>query len=181
MKKVMVLAAAAFIAGVASAAQVSWSFTGVTADPVATAYNAYTAYLCDASVVSATDLAAALAGGDFSKLDTAGLVQATSGTAQQGTTAYAKISATYKGGDYAAGNSYTFYTLVLNAEGDAATYFTISADKTGVSPSSGALQMSFANVSSTAQTAWTAVAPEPTSGLLMLVGLGALALRRRRA
>ena len=181
MKKVMVLAAAAFIAGVASAAQVSWSFTGVTADPNGTAYNAYTAYLCDASVVSAADLASALAGGDFSKLGTAGLVQATSGTVQQGTTENAKISATYKGGDYAAGSSHTFYTLVLNAEGDAASYFTISADKTGTAPSSGFLNMSFTNVSTGAQTAWTAVAPEPTSGLLMLVGLGALALRRKRA
>ena len=181
MKKIMVLAAAAIIAGVASAAQVQWSFTGVTADPVGTAYNAYTAYLCDASVMSAADLGAALAGGDFSKLETAGLVQATAGTVQQGTTANAKIAATYKGGDYTAGNSYTFYTLVLNGEGDAATYFTISADATKTAPSSGYLLMSFANLSTGAQTAWTAVAPEPTSGLLMLVGLGALALRRRRA
>jgi len=30
-------------------------------------------------------------------------------------------------------------------------------------------------------TAWTKAVPEPTSGLLMLVGLGALALRRKRA
>ena len=181
MKKVIILAAAAFIAGVASAAQVQWSFTGVTADPNGTAYNAYTAYLCDASVVSAADLTAALAGGDFSKLGTAGFVQATSGTVQQGTTANAKIAATYKGGDYTAGASHTFYTLVLNAEGADATYFTISADKTGVVPNAGALAMSFTNVSVGAQTAWTAVAPEPTSGLLMLVGFGALALRRRRA
>ena len=181
MKKIMVPAAAAFIAGVASAAQVSWSFTGVTADPVGTAYNAYTAYLCDASVMSAADLGAALAGGDFSKLGTAGLVQATAGTVQQGTTANAKIAAAYKGGDYAAGSSHTFYTLVLNAEGDAASYFTISADKTGTAPSSGFLNMSFTNVSAGAQTAWTAVAPEPTSGLLMLVGLAGLALRRRCA
>lgn len=28
---------------------------------------------------------------------------------------------------------------------------------------------------------WTSIAPEPTSGLLMLLGMGALALRRRRA
>ena len=34
---------------------------------------------------------------------------------------------------------------------------------------------------SSAAGAWTAVAPEPTSGLLMLVGLAGLALRRRRA
>ena len=70
---------------------------------------------------------------------------------------------------------------MLNGEGDAATYFTISANVTRTAPSSGSLQMSYTNLSNGAQTAWTAVAPEPTSGLLMLVGLGALALRRRRA
>ena len=181
MKKIMVLAAAAMIAGFASAAQVQWSFTGVSQDPAGTAYNGYTAYLCDASVYSASALAADLANGDFSKLSTAGFVQATAGTVQQGTTVNAKIDATFKGGEYTANNSYTFYTLIMNGAGDEATYFTISADATKVAPENGFLAMSYTNLSANAQTAWTEVAPEPTSGLLLLLGVAGLALKRKRA
>jgi hypothetical protein len=178
----MILAAAAMIAGLASAAQVSWSFTGVTQDASGTAYNGYTAYLCDASVYSADVIAADLVAGDFSKLETAGFVQATAGTVQQGTTLNANIDATYKGGDYTAGNTYTFYTLVLNGEGDAATEFTISANITKDAPETGYLAMSYTNLSANAQTAWTAVTvPEPTSGLLLLLGVAGLALKRKRA
>ena len=184
MKKIMVLAAAAMIAGFASAAQVQWSFTGVAQDKAGTAYNGYTAYLCDASVYSASVLAADLANGDFSKLSASGFVQATAGSIQQGTTSFAKIDATYKGGDYTAGNSYTFYTIIMNGDlsgENKATEFTISADVTKTAPSNGSLSMAFANVSTNAQTAWTEVAPEPTSGLLLLLGVAGLALKRKRA
>jgi hypothetical protein len=42
--------------------------------------------------------------------------------------------------------------------------------------------MSYTNLSANAQTAWTAVTvPEPTSGLLLLLGVAGLALKRKRA
>lgn len=181
MKKLMTLIAATAVAGIAGAAQVNWSVTGVSADPVGTAYNGYSLFLCDASVYTASALATDLAEGDFSKLSADGFVQATAGTVQQGKTEFAKIASAYKGGDYAAGDEKTFYTLVLNTTGDAslASWFTISADIKKDVPSSGALQMSFANLSAGAQTAWTAT-PEPTSGMLLLFGVAGLALRRKQ-
>ena len=183
MKRIVVFMFAVALAGLAGAAQVSWNFTGVSADPVGTAWNGYSAYLCDASVFSAGDLAADLAGGNFGKLGTDGFVQAKSGTAQQGSLQYAKISSMYRGGDYAKGTSHTFYTLILNADGEGATWFTISQDVSAIAPGSGFLQMGFTNLSANAQAAWTQVAPipEPTSGLLLLLGVAGLALRRRRA
>ena len=43
--------------------------------------------------------------------------------------------------------------------------------------------MTFSNVSANAQTAWTQTGaiPEPTSGLLLLLGMAGLALRRKQA
>ena len=182
MKKLVIGIVASVIAVAANAAAVQWNVTGIAADPAGTAWNGYKLYLCDASVYTASALAADLASGKFDALSTSGFVQATSASVQQGTSSQAKISATYRGGDYTGGESYTFYTLVLNGEGSAATYFTISQDVTATAPGTGYMAMSFTNLTSGAQTAWTTTAvPEPTSGLLMLLGMAGLALRRRRA
>ena len=58
----------------------------------------------------------------------------------------------------------------------------VSATKTGVASDVGFTQLSFGNMASQTQNPanWAAV-PEPTSGLLMLLGMAGLALRRRRA
>lgn len=58
-------------------------------------------------------------------------------------------------------------------EGKAQTVTTTSAASTNLRDSEGTAAYS--------NPGWYAVAPEPTSGLMMLLGLGALALRRRRA
>ena len=182
MKKIVIALGAIAVAICSQAASVKWNVTGVSADPAGTAWTGYKLYLCDASVYTASALAADLSAGKFDALSTSSFVQATASTIQQGTTAAAKIAATYTGGDYTAGTAYTFYTLVLNAEGDAATYFTISADVSATAPTAGTLNMTFGNLSSGAQTAWTATAvPEPTSGLLLVLGMAGLALKRKRA
>ena len=54
--------------------------------------------------------------------------------------------------------------------------------KSGVAQATSTISVSFANMASATQNAsnWAAV-PEPTSGLLMLLGLAGLALKRKRA
>ena len=90
--------------------------------------------------------------------------------------------------DSAFAGSTTFYSIIT-AEYTDATYgdMFMAAAKTDTTPASGA--KSVANIFGGASTLaaggvrdWQAAAvPEPTSGLLMLLGMAGLALRRRRA
>ena len=72
---------------------------------------------------------------------------------------------------FTAGTTYTFYYTMADAEGN--TF------KSGTK-SMRAQATSTPAISFLASGEWT-VAPEPTSGLLMLLGMAGLALRRRRA
>jgi len=75
------------------------------------------------------------------------------------------------------GNSYDFYFVVE----DGAKTFT-SASVAALAQATSTSNINFGNMQSATQNAsnWVAV-PEPTSGLLMLLGMAGLALRRRRA
>ena len=180
MKKLMVAAAIVSMAAVVNAVTCAWSFNKVVQDPAKGAYNSYMAYLCDASVVSSTDMTAALLKGDVSKLSAEGLVQATVGTVQQGQLPYAKNASITAFGDYTGNTEYDFYTIILNDTTAAdATYFLATKDLKVVCPTSGALAMAFGSQDAVA---WQAMAvPEPTSALLMLLGMAGLALRRKQA
>lgn len=75
------------------------------------------------------------------------------------------------------GKSYDFYFVLT----DGNKTFTSEA-KTGSALETGATSLNFGNMASATQTAsnWAAV-PEPTSGLLLLLGVAGLALKRKRA
>lgn len=77
---------------------------------------------------------------------------------------------------FISGTSYDFYFTYE----DAGKRFT-SATKAGVASDVGFTQLSFGNMATATKdpSNWAAV-PEPTSGLLMLLGMAGLALRRRR-
>ena len=174
MKNLMLTLAAIATATVVNAAACSWSGAGITLQTgdVATQY---TMYLLDASVTSASDMATYLSAGDTSKL-AAATVQTTTGIAV-GTTA-ARWNSSF--GNYSAGENYTYYTVIFDNAIDAADAYMITTEKTASVPSSGSMMMAFGTQASNTWNTMAAV-PEPTSGLLMLVGLAGLALRRRRA
>ena len=178
MKKIMIMALVAAVAMLsAEAATVSWKsgslklpgsaageFSSTAGGSKITGYlfmlteSEHTAYSADKASIYA-DWAAGTITADATKKSSMGAVTLTDG-------------ASYSNGDklYAA----VLYTYTDDTLGDFYIANTASFDF----PNSTANQ-SVANIG-TSVGSWTAV-PEPTSGLLMLVGLGALALRRRRA
>ena len=188
MKKLMIVMAAIALAGATQAATFKWaSQTGQYLYKAGTTTKASgTIYLFDSSVVSREALVDAILGGSaitsLTSLDNTALASA--GTFTK-TTNFSSISA-----------DEVLSAFVAIVDGD--NVF-VSGLREGTGQASLTTNLNFANLttaSKAAATEWTvgggasvasnggwytASVPEPTSGLLMLVGLGALALRRRRA
>ena len=173
MKKLIVFGFAVVAAVAANAAAFVWSANNIQKVGDSSSVG-LTAYLIDASKVSRADMIAALTAGDFSNMKADNYLLTTT-TIAQGTAGLSRISLT---DGTASAASYDAYTIILDGAVGSAKNFLASAEKHADTPDLGNVQFSFGTQ---AATAWTAVAPEPTSGLLILVGLGTLALRRRRA
>ena len=159
MKKLLVLAAI-IVAGVAAnAASFKWTGANIYASNGTSKFN------------GSADLYAYLATADVStavKVDTATVVE---GTIKDGST----TGRVFSDDSLASGTAYKFYFVIE----DGGKQFT-SAAKEATGADVGATSIAFANQSSATQASgnWAAV-PEPTSGLLMLLGVAGLALRRR--
>ena len=172
MKKLMILLVAACAVGMARGAAVDWQFG------TDTSYNGYTVYAFD-NANSATVLAALAAYDADAQSTIDGLVLSSKKVS--------KGNAKSSGVDV--GSATALMLLAVNgsfADGVPFVYDTL--DITGYTysgtdlPPGYAIQSSFANNGTVvAKGGSTPGTPEPTSGLLMLVGLGALALRRRKA
>ena len=187
MKKLMIMLGAVAMAACVQAASMNWS-TDMVADPsgnLAMGEGYISMYLFTINAETYTALTSGVADGDISSkvwgaykgsLASANATYVEDGSMMftlsdsaasygAGDTAYGVFVMTYDTGDgvsYYKGNvgSYTF---------EADVHGTVGAMDTTVFGSNGSTALG-----------WTAV-PEPTSGLLMLVGLAGLALRRRRA
>lgn len=185
MKKILVAIAAAAIGVVANAASVSWGIANVKAPDGTTTASGYVAVLYltaqssdfGGTVVDKASVVANIATGNIS----GDYIANTTLNANGG---LLSVATGYNGANFAAGDSLSAFTVVFNVTdmadiGDA-TAFMVTDDKTvSFTSSTGAKPFAFGNQSGAT---WQAIAvPEPTSGLLMLVGLAGLALRRKRA
>lgn len=174
MKKIMIAVAAMVMAVVANAASVDWQVTGSTSQA------GYTAYVMAGDVIaswsSVADVQAAAV--DFGTL--------------------AKVSARASGVSGTASNdaltkSANFYYIIVNAD---ATQYAVSGayagsayayDPTATPPETAPAAIPQFAASGATFSDWAKAdgpsgdVPEPTSGLLLLVGAAGLALRRRRA
>lgn len=179
MKKLMIMVAAVTVATFAQAASIDWSFSQQALDKNAPAsLDGYTAYLFTSATWSAAETAGVTAGLFDTALDSATLTKTTGGsgantwnryvTGTQIWTADAAASGNYvvvlfNGDSYVASDDIAATAYTSTQESHTAANWAIAANKTPIT--SGDM---------------TSI-PEPTSGLLLLVGAAALALRRRKA
>lgn len=177
MKKLLIAAAIVCAAAFVQAATVNWGVSGVknSSGAAPTAGWAVMAFYTEAGAGSAA-IESAIASKTAGSLafDTKAL------TVSFGAGKYGPVDAT-AAGITDTSKKYDFYFVVFNdSDATKATEYAM-ASASNVEYSSMASKFTASGVFS-ASTPWTSTAvPEPTSGLLMLLGMAGLALRRRRA
>lgn len=198
MKKLIIVAATVLCGAMAQASYVAWTLTGVKG-PDGNALSSGSAYVFFVAGNSAADTSSwaglaekgatafttPLAGANFDYTKS-------SITADAGTLSYNKTTAGAAPELSTVGLSgstkYSAYAVIFDTETitDASHYYVTAASAASTTYADGAstTKIYTLNASSSATAAnWKSVGPvpEPTSGLLMLLGMAGLALRRKRA
>ena len=194
MKKLMMAFAVVACAAAVQASTVKWNINNiytVDAEGAATTTKAASgAYyvMCffadsegaaTAKAISISDAVAAATSGNVASLSSYAIYEGT-------TTGAGKYVSSNFDGSWGADKTVSLFALVFNADDVAdATYVGANAAATSYTFADSAEDKSLAV--SMASASWTAVStgpkpiPEPTSGLLVLLGFAGLALRRKRA
>ena len=172
MKKLIIAMAIVAIAGFAQAAAFKWSTGGLTA-PNADGTAGTTA----AAEATGTWLATISLYSDAAC--TTAIEGLTGNTGSSVNAMNSSISGTFAGATFAYNNTTPYYAILELSYTTAAGTQTLTTDVVSTTlKTTGNTTLNFSTAISSAT--WTAV-PEPTSGLLMLLGMAGLALRRKRA
>ena len=170
MKKLMIALAAVVSAVAVQAASVDWTVNGTVFD-----WNNFTAPEGTIAFFEASNMSTPLVSSPFA-LDGDGAFTGTvTGTDQTDWIARLTITNFDGGGSYYKDYAFTMDTVTHSGAPDAATYLSDLSNAIGDSFSANLDLMA-----SPAGQGYTAV-PEPTSGLLLLIGVAGLALKRKRA
>ena len=180
MKKFLLLLLTSCLAWSLQAAAIAWSISNISALPNGTVASAgWVAYFMDGTTYNQFSQ---LAGNDSTKGQigkyAAENMTYTATTVKAGRGGAINVSAT--SGNYGEGTSVSGYIVLFNdADATKADYYAVTALETKQAPDSGNIQ--FQKDFSTETDGWQSMAiPEPTSGLLMLLGVAGLALKRKR-
>ena len=173
----MIAAAIVCAAALSQAATMTWSVLNIQNSPDVTATEGWLVELYSSAVEY--DYAKALSGDIEAKYTGASVATGT------------RFRAGESGlGSYSALATESLYMVIYDATtiGDAKNYIVSDVVSATVGADGGDITLAYGNMGSTGTTnkflnsTWTATAvPEPTSGLLLLLGMAGLALRRRRA
>ena len=182
MKKLIIIAAIA-LAGATQAATMSWNISNMQAAGVQVGW---LVALYDGSTTF--DYAKAKDGTLAALYTDTARSTGTTGAILTGSTGNNKPNSTTP---FSAGDSISAYAVIFNAAtiADATQYMVSSVKSATVGAAGNNISLAFGSMAGTTTANTfknstfvpTSGVPEPTSGLLMLVGLDALALRRRRA
>jgi len=180
MKKLIMFAAAFCLAAATQAATVQWSATNIGWSSAQDDASKYTAYLIDNGIGGYSDAAAAFAALQKDGSSATGVIHTKAGLTDKTTTIALAVAGETLDNDpgYSKGDTITAWTIIVDSTDAATAKNYMFNEKTGAAVNT-SMKLAVA-AGSQASNTWVPV-PEPTSGLLMLVGLGALALRRRRA